>query len=88
MIPSVALERGERAFVAVLRRRYPDASFVLRDRAISPDDSSVASEIGAGTTANLDLVEEPAENFTPLSRGEAAPKVDQGTPNGKPRRAR
>lgn len=58
MIPSAALERGERAFVAVLRRRYPDALFVLRDGAVGPEDADVAGEVAAGAAADVDPVDE------------------------------
>ena len=74
MIPAAALERGERAFVDVLRRRNPDASFVLRERSVGPKDPAVAGKVAARTEADFNTIEEPVEHVAPLSDVEAAPK--------------
>ena len=87
MIPAAALERGEWAFVSVLRRHYPDASFVLRDRAVSPDDAHVADKVGAGTAADLDPIQEARHNLAPLDRVEAPPKLGKSATGRNPRQA-
>jgi hypothetical protein len=87
VIPPAALERGERAFVAVLRRRYPDASFLVRDRAVSPEDPNVPGEIGAGATADLGAFDEPGQNIAALKRRKATPKSRERSSDGNPGQA-
>jgi hypothetical protein len=87
MIPPIALERGERAFVAVLRRRYPDAAFVLRNGSIRPEDADVPGEGGAGATGDLDAVEEAAQDFSTLERVEVVPEIGEGSSNRNPGQA-
>ncbi len=87
MIPLAALERGERAFVSVLRRRYPDAAFVLRDRTVSPEDADASGEVAASASADLDTIEEPGDDLAPLNRVEALPKLRKGASRRNPRQA-
>ena len=45
MIPAHVLDDLEQAFVDVLRRRHPDALFIVRDEGdgpVGPDDSDVS----------------------------------------------
>jgi len=62
-IPPSVLDRGERAFVNVLRRRHPNAVFIVRDiqgeGAVAPLDADVPGEITGGTAADNDRTEEP-----------------------------
>lgn len=87
MIPSVVLERGERAFVAVLRRRYPDALFLVRDGAVGPEDADVSGEVAAGAAADVDAVEEADQDLALLGRGEAVPQLDERSADGESRGA-
>lgn len=89
MIPPAVLERGERAFVAVLRRRFPDAAFLPRDRegAIRPEDPDVAGDAAAGAAVDFDAGDESGEHVAALSDREATPKRRQGTAGRKPRKA-
>ena len=60
LLPPAALERGERAFVSVLRRRHPDALFVLRalgEAPVGPVDADVPGEVAARAARDLDPVE-------------------------------
>lgn len=57
-IPTAALDRGEQAVLAVLRRKHPDCVFVLRDGAVGPDDGNVAGKVAARATADDHTVEE------------------------------
>lgn len=82
VIPPAVLERGERAIVGVLRRRFPYALFEVRDAAVSPDDPNVALEVGAGSAANVDAAEEAGENVSPLGGREAVPQFDQRPAQG------
>ena len=89
-IPPAVLERGEQAVVNVLRRRYPDASFVVREidgRSICPDDRDVADEVGARAAANVHSIQEAGEHLAPLGGVEAGPQVDESSANGKSRHA-
>lgn len=88
MIPVAALDQGTQAFLKVLRGRFPDASFLVRDGAVRPNDVQVAGKIGTCATAHIDARDESAENVSPLGRGERLPQLDQRTANRKPRRAR
>ena len=90
MIPPAVLEQGERAFVSVLRRRYPDAAFDVRDigdRSIEPVDADVSGEVGARTTTDHDLIDETAENVTTLPTIESGPEINQRASNGDARDA-
>jgi hypothetical protein len=53
VIPAAVLERGERGFVQVLRRRHPGAVFLIRDGAVRPEDADVPGEILGGATGDL-----------------------------------
>ena len=86
-IPPRALEQGERAFVAVLRRRFPGHCFVVRDCPVAPDDADVAVEAGAGTAADLDAVEEADEHLSTLDRLEARPMRGERASGRNPREA-
>lgn len=44
-IPTGARERGERAVLAMLRRRFPDVVFEIRDASVRPDDPHVLDEV-------------------------------------------
>jgi hypothetical protein len=73
-IPPAVLERGQRAFVSVLRGDFPDACFVVRDCAVRPEDADVAGKVGTGAAADLDAVEKAAENRAATSDIKASPK--------------
>lgn len=77
MIPPAALNSGERAFVAVLRRRYPDAAFVLGDCPVTPEDPNVAAQVAASATADLHTVNESGQHLAPFLSVEAAPEANQ-----------
>src|SRR5712691_8376816 len=89
LIPAAVLARGERAFVEVLRRRYPDALSVVRDvevseGAVRPGDADVAGEVAAGAAADLDATEEAGEDVAPLGRSELVPEVGEYAPGREP----
>jgi molybdopterin-biosynthesis enzyme MoeA-like protein len=88
VIPAPALEAGERAIVRVLRRRYPDASFVVRDGAIGPLDDHMLLEAARRATGDNYAAEEAGENLSTLGGLEAFPEVDEGASNGKLGKAR
>lgn len=75
VIPPAALERGEQAFVNVLRRRHPDASFVLRDLPVTPDDADVSGQVAGSATGNLYAGKEAGQDLPTLHRSEAAPQL-------------
>ena len=84
MIPAGVLEHGERAFIDVLRRRYPEALFDVRDlterkRSVRPVDPDVMDEVTTGAARDLDPIEEAGEHVAPLGNVEAAPEFDQAT---------
>ena len=59
-IPQAALERGEQAFLAVLRRQHPSCLFVVRDSPVRPDDLHASLEVAARAQPDDDAVEESA----------------------------
>jgi hypothetical protein len=88
-LPPSVLERIEHAFVQVLRRRHPDAVFIVRDigegeRPVSPINAHLAFETGAGAAVDVDSIKEPCEDGAPLQPGEAVPEVDQRPTNRQP----
>jgi hypothetical protein len=79
MIPAAVLEDVERAFVSVLRRRHPNALFIVRDigngeAPVSEDDADVLAEFRARATVDLNAVNEAGENGAALESVEALPK--------------
>ena len=64
LMPEAAREAGERAFVRVLRRRYPGALFIVHDvegdRPVTPGDGQSVGEILGGPTSDDDGSEEAA----------------------------
>ena len=74
MIPAVALERGEQAFVRVLRRRFPDAAFLVHEAAIGPEDADAPGQVGAGAAADLHAGQEAGQNLATLRGRESGPK--------------
>lgn len=87
MIPAAALARGERAFVAVLRRRYPDATFLVRDGAVGPLDDDMLGQVRGCTARDDNPAKEASENLPALGGLEALPKLDERATNGKLRKA-
>lgn len=88
MIPPTVLDRGERAFVSVLRRLHPDASFVLRDvggRSVGPFDTDVTEKIAGRATVDLNLSEEPGENVAAIGSLEAVPEIQERSTGGQSR---
>jgi hypothetical protein len=62
MIPLPVLERGEQAFVSVLRGDFPDCCFLVHDAAVRPEDSDVAGQVAACATVDFDAVDKPAQD--------------------------
>ena len=92
MIPPAALEQVEQAFVRVLRRRHPDALFIVRDLGegespILPADTNVASEIPARAAGDFDLTDEAGEHVPPLPNVETVPEGRERPASGKPGKA-
>ncbi len=90
-IPPAVLERGEQVFVRVLRRRHPNALFVVRDRegdtAVRPRDPDVAEEVARSSEPHLDGADETAQHLTPLDGIEPVPQVRENPASGKARDA-
>ncbi len=88
MIPPDALANGERAIVPVLRRRrYPNASFDVRDSAVGPLDDDVLLEAARCALGDDYAPQEACENLPTIDGLEALPQVDEGASNGKLRAA-
>jgi hypothetical protein len=81
-IPPAVLERGQRAFVSVLRGDFPDACFVVRDGAVRPEDADVADKVGAGAAVDLDAVEKAAQNRAATSDIKVSPSAESDPPAG------
>jgi hypothetical protein len=78
VIPADVLERGERAFVQVLRRQHPDALFLVCDCPVRPDDPNVPGEVPGGAAGDDHAVEEADENIPSIEAIESLPKVGEG----------
>jgi hypothetical protein len=85
-IPASVLARGERAFLGVLRGRYPHADFLVRDLgkgAVGPVDADMGGQVGVRPARNLDPVKEAGEDVASLTGGEALPEAKQAASGGK-----
>jgi len=78
VIPAAVLDRGERAFVQVLRRQHPDALFLVRDCPVRPDDPNVPGQVPGSAAGDDHAVKEADENIPPLVTIEPLPKVGEG----------
>jgi hypothetical protein len=87
VIPAAVLERGERGFVRVLRRRHPGAVFLIRDGAVRPEDADVPGEILGGATGDLHPIEEAGENLAAFEGVETAPQGAERPAGGQPGKA-
>ena len=87
-IPAAVCERGVAAFVAVLRRRHPDAVFVVRDASVEPLDPDVAPKVAGRAPGDDDSTDEPGENLAPLADAEALPERGEASTDRNPGDAR
>ena len=84
MIPERMWDLIGEAFAAELRRARPDALCIARECSVSPVDPDVAVEVAAGAAVNLDTVEKPFQDRTPLQSVEVRPQRRKRSADRKP----
>jgi hypothetical protein len=92
VIPPAVLEEVERAFLTVLRRDHPDASFIMRDlregeRPVVPGDLDVALKVRTSTPPDVNPVDSGAEDGAAPRHVEAIPLRPERPSRRKPRKA-
>lgn len=83
-IPASVLERGERAFVEVLRGDFPDCCFVPGDAPVRPEDADAVDEVATGAPVDLDSIEEATEDDSAPGDVEAFPMLGERSSDRKP----